>query len=72
MSKLPIVSGKQVLKMAQKLGFEIKRQRGSHLILRNKENKRLVIPLHKTLKPGTLLQIIKTLGISKEEFEKLL
>ncbi|MEK6972421.1 MAG: type II toxin-antitoxin system HicA family toxin [archaeon] len=72
MPKLPVISGKEAIKVAQKLDFQIIRQRGSHIILRNEQNKRLVIPLHKSLKPGTLLQIIKTLGISKEKFEELL
>jgi len=55
----------------QQGGFEIKRQKGSHLILR-KEDKLLVIPLYKSMKKGTLLQILKVMGISKEELLKLL
>ncbi|MDO8538548.1 MAG: type II toxin-antitoxin system HicA family toxin [archaeon] len=72
MPKLAVISGKQALKVATKLGYQIIRQTGSHVILRNDNRKRLVIPMHKTLKTGTLLQIIKELEISKEEFEKLL
>ena len=72
MPKLPTVSGKQVIKIAQKLGFQIIRQRGSHVILRNAERTRIVIPVHNVLKPGTLLQLLKTLNISKEKFEELL
>ena len=73
MSKLPRASGREMLKVALKCGFVVKRQKGSHVILA-KDNKLLVIPVHgnKPLKTGTLLQIIKVLGISREELSKLL
>lgn len=70
--KLPTdVSGSDLTKVAVKLGFEIRRQSGSHLILK-KEDKLLVIPQHKQLKKGTLLQILRILEISKEDFARLL
>ncbi len=70
--KLPTnVSGSELTKVAVKLGFEIRRQSGSHLILK-KEDKLLVIPQHKQLKKGTLLQILKVLEISKDELTELL
>ncbi|MBI4210331.1 MAG: type II toxin-antitoxin system HicA family toxin [Candidatus Diapherotrites archaeon] len=72
MPKLPVVSAKEVLKVASKLGFHPVRQTGSHIILRNENMARLVIPNHKSMKPGTLLQILKTLQLTKEEFWKLL
>lgn len=39
MVKLPIVSGKKLIKVAKKLDFETKRIKGSHAILKNKNNK---------------------------------
>jgi len=72
MPKLPVVSGTDVIKVASKIGYEFKRQTGSHLILKNEEEKVLVIPNHKRLKKGTLLQIIKAMGITKDEFVQLL
>lgn len=72
MPKLPVVSATKVLSVASKLGYEFVRQKGSHIIMKNKEEKLLVIPNHKALKKGTLLQIIKALGITKEQFMKLL
>ena len=72
MPKLPTVSATKVIRVASKLGYEFVRQTGSHLILKNKEEQLLVIPNHKALKKGTLLQIIKALEITKEEFRKLL
>jgi len=72
MPKLSNVSASKVVKIAVKLGFFVSRQKGSHIILKNNSGKILVIPNHRKLKLGTLLQIIKVLNLSKEEFEKLL
>ncbi|MEW5996010.1 MAG: type II toxin-antitoxin system HicA family toxin [Candidatus Micrarchaeota archaeon] len=70
--KLPAdVSGSELAKVAVSPGFEIRRQKGSHLILKKGE-KLLVIPQHKSLKKGTLLQILRVLEISKEELVKML
>jgi len=41
-------------------------------MLKNQEGNLLVIPNHKKLKKGTTLQIIKTLGLTKKEFQKML
>jgi len=71
-AKLPTISGKQAIKIAEKLGFKTVRTRGSHVIMRNSQRKRTVIPLYKKLKPGTLLQIIKALEIDKEKLVELL
>lgn len=55
MSKLPQVSGKQCVKALSKIGFFIKRQKGSHIILcRDEPFTEVVIPNHKTLDKGTL------------------
>lgn len=72
MPKLPVVSATKVIKVASELGYEFVRQKGSHLVLKKEPGKMLVIPNHKKLKKGTLLQIIKALGVTKDEFNKLL
>ena len=70
--KLPVVSGNQILKLLQKEGFQITRQKGSHISLHKKlENGKIilvVVPKHKEIKKGTLLSIIKQSSLSKEEF----
>jgi len=55
MPKLPVVSSAKVIKVSSKFGYEFVRQKGSHLILKNKNGKMMVIPNHKILKRGTLL-----------------
>jgi predicted RNA binding protein YcfA (HicA-like mRNA interferase family) len=75
MSKLPAIRARDVARVAQSLGFVLDRQRGSHAVyLRGDDKKRVVIPMHsgKDLKPGTLRGIISDLGITPDEFMKLL
>jgi len=71
MPKLQSVSGGQMLKVALRLGFEVRRQKGSHVILR-KDGRLLVIPGHAALKKGTLLQILKVMEITKEQLGEML
>lgn len=73
MSKLPRLSGKKCAKVLGKVGFYLKRQEGSHLILRrDKPFAQVVIPRHKELDSGTLRAIIRHTGLSLDEFVKLL
>ncbi len=75
MSKLPVVSGKEVVKALEKVGYKVVRRKGSHIRMRNDKNpaaKPLTVPDHKTLKPGLLRKILKDANLSIEEFIKLL
>lgn len=71
MLKLPVVSGKQLVKALKKNGFEVVRQKGSHISL-HKGTCKTVVPLHDDLAKGTLLDIIKQCGLSREELIELL
>jgi len=70
-AKLPILSGKKLINILNKAGFQIVRQKGSHVSLR-KETYKTVIPLHNELAKGTLLGILKQCGMSKEDLVDLL
>lgn len=74
MSELPDVSGREVVKALRKLGYEQDRQRGSHVILRQAAApfRRVVVPDHKEVAKGTLRAIIKQIGLTVDEFKKLL
>jgi len=69
MSKLPVLKPKELVKKLTKLGFHKFRQKGSHLIMLNKEEKiQVVIPMHnKELKKGTLAAILRQAGVKIEE-----
>lgn len=75
MEKLPRLSGKEVIKALSKIGFQPVRQRGSHVFMRKEmsEGKRTtVVPLHREIDKGTLLEILRQAGLEREEFFKLL
>ena len=75
MSKLPVVPARDVIRVAEKLGFTFDRQKGSHAVyLRASDRRRFVIPVHKArdLKPGTLRGLIDDMGLSVEEFVDML
>jgi predicted RNA binding protein YcfA (HicA-like mRNA interferase family) len=73
MSKLPQVSGQECVKTLEKAGFYIKRQKGSHIILRRDEPfAEVVVPNHKNLDKGTLRAIIRQAELDVDEFIELL
>ncbi len=73
MPKLPIVSGRDLVKAFKKIGFEIISQRGTHIKMRHSDGRVAIIPNHKTVKKGTLKKgILNPLSISVEDLIKLL
>ncbi len=75
MAKLPVLSGHELIKILKKIGFEPVRQKGSHIVLVNKNagsKRAVVVPNHKEIDPGTLIEIIRQAGLKRNEFEKLI
>ena len=73
MSKLPRVSGRECINALVKIGFEVKRQQGSHIVLRRDVPfAQIVVPDHKELDRGTLRAIIRQVNLSVETFCELL
>jgi len=70
MPKLPILSGKEVIKALSKLGFKHIRTKGSHAILNKQDDEKgkitIPVPLHPELAKGTLRSIIKQANINLE------
>ena len=72
MSGLPRISGRECIRALLKVGFYIKRQEGSHIVLRRDEPfAQLVVPDHQELDRGTLRAIIRQAGLSVDEFTRL-
>ena len=67
MPKLPVLSGAEVVKALEHLGFEQLRQRGSHVVMR-RGSAGTVVPLHRELKTGTLAGILRQAGVTQDEF----
>lgn len=77
MTRLPAVTARELIAVAEKLGFVLDRQKGSHAVFLRASGgqwQRIVVPLHKgrTLKRGTLHGLITDMGITIEEFVEML
>jgi predicted RNA binding protein YcfA (HicA-like mRNA interferase family) len=68
--RLPAVTARDLVRVAQRLGFTFRRQTGSHAIyVRESDHARVVIPMRSgDIKRKTLRAIINDLGVSVEEF----
>ena len=73
MPKLILISGKKLCKILDKLGFEKIYGKGSHIRYKHPDGRRTVIPVHanEDLGKGLLLEILKQIKLSREEFIKL-
>jgi len=71
MSELPLLSGKEVIKVLTKLGYYEARQRGSHIRLCCDGRKPTTIPDHKIIGPGLLRKVLRDIKLSPEDFIKL-
>lgn len=69
----PVVSGRRLVKVLEAEGWEVARQRGSHVRL-HKDGRRiaLVVPLHRELKKGTVAGILRDAGIQPDDLRRLL
>ena len=63
---------RDVVKALKKLGFVPTRQSGSHIILEHPDGRWTVIPRHDPIKIGTMKSIVEDVGMSAEDFVKLL
>ena len=78
MPKLLVVTGPQLLGALQRVGFEVARQRGSHVQVRREEPDGTVVtfpvPVHvgKAIKRGTLSGILRKAGMDVEQLRSLI
>ena len=79
MQKLPVVSGKQLIKLLARIGYSVVRQKGSHVRLFKSTpvgDHKITIPLHDEIAKGTLNDILSKVslwnGIPKEELIRMI
>jgi predicted RNA binding protein YcfA (HicA-like mRNA interferase family) len=73
MPALPVLSGRKVVRVFEKLGWQVARQRGSHIILvKEGENVTLSVPDHKEVAKGTLRSLIRCARLTVEQFTEQL
>ena len=67
MPSLPRVSGAEVVRALERLGFRVTRQRGSHIVMR-RGAAGCVVPNHRELKTVTLAGVLNQAGVAVAEF----
>lgn len=73
MSKLPVVSGRDLVRALCKIGFVLDRQKGSHMMLFRAEPPTTIsVPDHRELDRGTLRAILRSAGLAPAELDRLL
>jgi predicted RNA binding protein YcfA (HicA-like mRNA interferase family) len=70
-SRLPVVSGKETARALGRVGLEQVSQRGSHVKLVHADGRIAIVPLHRSLAPGTLRSILRQASLSIDEFRRL-
>ncbi len=74
MSRLPLIDAKTLEKLILKIGFEIKRQKGSHVFYRHPDGRYTTIPHHgnKDISRTLLRAILRQIEITPEEFIEMI
>lgn len=73
MPPLPAINGRGVVRAFEREGWQMVRQRGSHMILvKEGQIATLSVPDHREIGKGTLRGLIRASGLTVEEFLKLL
>jgi predicted RNA binding protein YcfA (HicA-like mRNA interferase family) len=73
-TRLPRITGREVIAALRKAGFEVARIKGSHHFLRHTDGRGTVVPVHsgETIGPGLLAAILRDCEIGRDEFLELL
>ena len=71
MPKLPHLSGREIIRVLERLGFMAVRQNGSHVVMRS-GSLGCVVPLHKPVKVGTLAGLLRQAHVDVHDFLDLL
>jgi len=70
MARLPVLSGKELVRILKKADLKKFVKKGSHVSLR-KGTYKTVVPLHDELAIGTTMAILRQSGLDREDIEKL-
>lgn len=73
--RLPAITGHDLVRALQKVGWEVSHVRGSHWqLLQSSTGKRATVPVHagKDLKRGLVVGVLKEVGLTQDELRELL
>ena len=74
MSRLPVLSAREVIRILDQVGFEVVRQRGSHVRLKHEDGRVVTVPVHsgQDISRGLLRKILRDAELSPKDLEDLL
>ena len=74
MTKLPRVTGRELVAALTKAGFEVARTKGSHHFMRHEDGRTTVVPVHagEIIGPGLLAKILRVCELTREDLSELL
>jgi predicted RNA binding protein YcfA (HicA-like mRNA interferase family) len=74
LSKLPVISGREILKALNKIGFTVVSRKGSHVRLKRRRGEEIlivIVPMHRELAKGTLRSILRQANLTVEDLLRL-
>jgi len=73
MPRLPVLPAKQVIRALEQIGFEVVRQRGSHVRLRHQDGRVVTVPVHAgaDIARGLLRKILRDAELTLQELDNL-
>ena len=73
MTKLILISGREMCKLLEKIGFQKIHQKGSHIRYKHPDGRFTVVPIHanEDLGKGLLMEILKQIKLDKDEYDRL-
>jgi len=75
LSKLPVISGREMVKVLAKMGFTIVGRKGSHVRMKRQHGKEVlivIVPMHRELAKGTLRSVLRQANLTVEDLNRLL
>ena len=73
MTRIPSLTGKEIISLLKKAGFAVERQKGSHVFLKHADGRATVVPVHsgETIGPGLLSKILRDAEMTRRDLLKL-
>lgn len=74
MTRLPTLTGKEIVSLLKKGGFTVERQRGSHVFLKHNDGRATVVPVHsgETIGPGLMSKILRDVEMTRDDLLKIM
>ena len=74
MPRLPILSGRKVIRALEQIGFEVVRQKGSHVRLKHEDGRVVTVPVHvgQDISRGLLRKILRDAELTPQKLKDLL